>query len=628
MSLSQVKQAGLIMMAGVSSVLAEEFVELEPLAVFSSRVANQAPAGTFAAPVSALNYEPQVDVQSRGFSEAQADVTIRGGTFENTGFAVGGLPIYDPQTGHYSAELPVSPYLLAAPDVRVGAEQAIAGYGATSGSVAYAFRPVLRSGGVLSAGAGGDSLARGDLYLAGVAPGEVGGFTLAADFAYSEAQGDGTRKFRDPDTTPRDSGHEFARVNGRVQLRNAVSQTDFFAGYQDKKFAWPNLYAARNKTTPYRQEVENLKTKLFIVNHRTELEGDGDYIQAGAYYRGHDDFYTIPFFGALADGRHNTLVRGAALDGRQTLREGTALRYVAGVIDDKIDSNTLAPGFGAFRSRTQSYAGLFGEQTIRLAEGRELVATAGARRDDSNRDAAEWSPVARLEWVREGAKLRGVYVSYDETTQLPNYTALNNNPAGLFGGDATLPRATAQNVELGLRAELVSWHLTAAVFFRRDNELLDYVFDPANVNSSRVATAVDLDTVGVEVFARRGWERFDLFFGYSFLDKKDDYTSVNAGSFYALNYAQHRLTAAVVARLGAGFELRVDNELRHQADNPLRRRGEDKILSAMGLSYAVPMVKGLTLNAQVENLWNTYYEEVPLVPGARRAWSVGATYAW
>lgn len=67
MSLSQVKQAGLIMMAGVSSVLAEEFVELEPLAVFSSRVANQAPAGTFAAPVSALNYEPQVMCSRAGF---------------------------------------------------------------------------------------------------------------------------------------------------------------------------------------------------------------------------------------------------------------------------------------------------------------------------------------------------------------------------------------------------------------------------------------------------------------------------------------------------------------------------------------------------------------------------------
>jgi len=42
----------------------------------------------------------------------------------------------------------------------------------------------------------------------------------------------------------------------------------------------------------------------------------------------------------------------------------------------------------------------------------------------------------------------------------------------------------------------------------------------------------------------------------------------------------------------------------------------------------VPAVKGLTLSAQVDNLWNTYYEEVPLVPGSRREVSFGARYAW
>ncbi len=607
-----------------------EIIELEQVTVFSERTAIQTPNGTFAAPVSALNYEPQVDVQKRGLTEAQADVTIRGGTFENTGFTVGVLPIYDPQTGHYMAELPISPFMMQAPEVRTGAEQAIAGYGATAGSVVFEWRRLKRSGGGVAAAAGSDDMSTGEVYAAGVAPKKIWGYTIGGDVSVAQSESDGTRKFNDPapGNIRRDSGTEFGRVNGRIQVSNEVSQTDFFAGYQDKQFAWPNMYAARNKTTPNRQEIEHLKTKLFIANHKTELSEDGDYIQAGAYYRGNDDYYHIPFFGTAADGRHNTVVRGAAVEGRNTVINGTAVRYVGGVIDDKIASATLGPGFGKFRSRTQNYAGIFGEQTIELSERRDIVVTVGTRHDDSNRDSGEWSPVARIELNQPKKSISKIYVSYDETTQLPNYTALNNNPAGLFGGDANLPRSTAQNIELGTEAMAGEWKLSAAVFFRRDNELLDYIFDPSNPASARKATAVDLDTVGVELFVRRKWERFEAICGYTYLDKNDDYTAPNVGSFYALNYAEHRLTFAGIANLGAGFEVRMDNEARHQAENPLRQGGGDKIISSLGLSYKVPQVDGLKLVAQVDNLWNTYYEEVPLVPSGRRSWSIGASYLW
>ena len=74
--------------------------------VYSPSVANQEPAGTFAMPVSALRYEPLVDIEPRNMAEAQSDVTIRGDTFENTGLQVGALSIFDPQTGHYLTELP------------------------------------------------------------------------------------------------------------------------------------------------------------------------------------------------------------------------------------------------------------------------------------------------------------------------------------------------------------------------------------------------------------------------------------------------------------------------------------------------------------------------------------------
>jgi hypothetical protein len=605
----------------------EPLVELEPISVFSKRVALQEPTGTYATPVSALLYDPQVDVQARNFAEGQADVSIRGGTFENTGFSLGALPIYDPQTGHYSAELPASSYMLDAPDVRTGLAQAANGFGATAGSVTYGWRPI-RTGGAVSVGTGNNDMARGELYFGYATDKKLGGFTLAADASIASAQGEGTREWRDTNAVPRNSSFDFNRVSGRVQLSNTVSQTDFFVGYQDKDFGWPNLYAAR-PTTALRYEREQLQTKLLLINNRTELGADGDFVQGGAYYRNHRDHYSIPLLGA--NSRHETSVHGGAFDGRQTLVESTAVRYAAGIINDDLVSNNLT--FGRFMSRTQVYGTLAAEQTVALEKNRDLVLSAGARYDNSNRDGSQTSPLASIELRQSQSALTRLYLSYDESTQLPTYTALNNNPApaSLFGGDSDLPRASAANLELGADVSLAGWKTHTAVFHRQDENLLDYIFDPTAVGvpgTSRRAAAVNLDTYGVEFFVQRSWGRFDLVAGYTYLRKDDNYTAPLNGSFYALNYAEHRLTVGGLARLGAGFELRMDNELRRQADNPLRREGHDNINSALGLFYSVSRLKGLTLNAQVANLWDTAFQDVPLVPASRREWSVGATYVW
>ncbi|MCC5022363.1 MAG: hypothetical protein J6386_06035 [Candidatus Synoicihabitans palmerolidicus] len=102
-------------------------VEMSAMTVLSPRVANQEPVATVAMPVSALRFEPGVDVQVRNFAEGQADVALRGGTFANTGFGIEGLPLYDPQTGHYYAEVPVVPMMLTAPQIEVGADLAVGG---------------------------------------------------------------------------------------------------------------------------------------------------------------------------------------------------------------------------------------------------------------------------------------------------------------------------------------------------------------------------------------------------------------------------------------------------------------------------------------------------------------------
>lgn len=596
-------------------------LDLPQVTVHSPRVAMQEPVATFAMPVSSLRYEPLVDVQARNLAEGQADVAIRGGIFENSGFRVGAVSLYDPQTGHYFAEIPISPSMLGAPEVITGAENGSRGWNANAGSIAYGWSPV-RTAGMVSLSGGEYDTWRGELYQGYASDLALAGRKLGFDASVATSQSDGSQPWGE---------HRFVRFNGRVQLADEHTQTDLFFGYQHKTFGWPNLY------TPFAHvfETDDLKTELLAVNHRVALTGD-DYVSLGAYYRFNKDHYVFnrgdpgAFNPAFATGPafHRTWVYGAGAEGRVTWAN---LRWnFAGTwIDDELASTTLV--YGRYHTRGQGKVSLIPERSWQLDAGPLLTAKAGLTYDDSNRDGSSVSPVAELalDHLTNPVGVSRVYVSYARSTQTATYTALKSNPArGLFRGNPDLARQVAHSIELGAQGGAGPWTTTAAVFYRKDDQLVDWTYSSAATNA-RAANPVDLGTTGFEWVTRYTTRPLDVVFGYSALHKSADYGSAAVdASFYALNYPEQRITLAVTARLGAGWELRVDNEYRVQEENRLRTSGRHPLISSAGVFYAVRQVPGLRLSAAVENLWNSDFEEVPAVPAAKRQVSFGAVYAW
>ena len=59
-----------------------------------------------------LAYLPNLDVRSRGTSQAQSDVSLRGGTADQVLILLNGIPLMDAQTGHYAMNIPVPPALI------------------------------------------------------------------------------------------------------------------------------------------------------------------------------------------------------------------------------------------------------------------------------------------------------------------------------------------------------------------------------------------------------------------------------------------------------------------------------------------------------------------------------------
>ena len=589
----------------------EQALSLPTLIVSGQETANVRPVTTYESPVSNLEFNPRIDFQSRNMAEAQGDVTIRGGIFENTGFRVGSATLIDPQTGHYSAELPIAPEMLTAPEVLVAGDNALYGFNSTVGTISYGWSQI-QDGGSATLG-GGDH----DLNFQRLHHAVTGTFANAEDWSWgaevetSRSESDGTIQYGD---------HNFDRTTGRVQLVGPNSQTDFFAGYQSKFFGWPNMY-----TTDGVHETENLKTSLFIINHKQSYD-DRSFIEGTAYYREHKDNYIYSRENPQwYDARHTTYVTSLGFSGLHAWNDQYGLNYSAQIAADEINSNKLEDN-----SRTAAKLILLPEYQMEMHDGESVTVRIGGSFDDTNRDDSKFSGICDLTWEhRENDNhFESLYISYVETSQIAGYTAIAASSGGPFASNSDLDRETTQNLELGGSLNRDTWTFEGALFYRWDDDLVDWTYSE-NDTSARSAKGVDIETFGIELIASKRWDAIEAIASYTFLDKDEDYgdDSIDA-SFYALNYAKHRITLGAIWSPCESVEVRIDNEWRSQEDNDLRGSDNEALFTHIGVSVYPPQIDGLELFLAVDNAWDDDYEEVPGTPGRSDQVSCGATYRW
>ena len=80
-----------------------------------------------------LQYLPGVDVRTRGANGAQADISMRGGTFDQVLVMLNGVPLSDFHTGHYALNIPISTELIERVEVLQGTSANL--HGAFSGAI-------------------------------------------------------------------------------------------------------------------------------------------------------------------------------------------------------------------------------------------------------------------------------------------------------------------------------------------------------------------------------------------------------------------------------------------------------------------------------------------------------------
>ena len=236
-----------------------------------------------------LQYIPGVDVRQRGASGVQMDPSIRGGSAKQVKVLLNGIDMTDPQTEHYTMDMPIDALVIERIEVLQGTNYSVDAF---SGAINIVTKSKVES-------------QQSTVYSGQMTVGEYG--LVNPGLAVKAHKGDWYLN----------SSASYNRSEGYVhntdyQIVNAFVQTgykglDFQAGAQMKDAGANCFY-----TTKYPEQFDATRTAFGSIAYQHRWQS-GWAIHANAYYRAHYDRYEL--FRGTPLNKHWTHTSGAHIEG-------------------------------------------------------------------------------------------------------------------------------------------------------------------------------------------------------------------------------------------------------------------------------------------------------------------------
>lgn len=473
-----------------------------------------------------LAFVPGVDVRQRGVTGVQADIGIRGGSFNQTLMLLNGIKLTDPQTGHHMMNIPVPLVNIDRVEVLKGPGSRIFGQNAYAGAV-NVITELSNTRNLRLQGYGGDFAMRG-LAFAGSLP--SGNYRQNLSISYDESAG----HWYNSDYQVSNFFYEGGLLlNESHELRGMVA-------YTDRSFGANGFY-----TSTFPDQWESLQTSLGALSH-TYSQAQWR-INTRAYWRKNDDEYRLrrnePEF---YQNFHTSNTYALEMNGSFESDFGTTgfgLEYRK----EEIESNNLG-------NHDRTLAGVFLEQLINLGEKTDL--RAGLYSNYFNEFGWKHFPGAEVGY-QATASLR-FYSGYGKSFRIPTYTDLFYvGPTNI--GNAALRPEQAQNFEIGAKwlknglfAELVYFHRNTddLIEWTRPNE--NTPWQPQNFNE------VKFNGIEAALTYRRNFSSApvhlkEMMISYNFIDA-NLIERPGTETRYALAALRHQMIGGFLVGIGQKIE--------------------------------------------------------------------------
>ncbi len=479
-----------------------------------------------------LGYTLGTDIRNRGAYGMQADISIRGGSFDQTLVLLNGVNISDPQTGHHNMDIPVDMSAVSRIEILKGPGARVFGPNAFNGVI-----------NIITTGKTEDQVsvsAMGGQYglysFSAMAGLHLKNFTHKLQVSKSGSDG------YINNTDFKTFSLFYSGTAGKGQ------KLEYQAAYMDKAFGANSFY-----TPKYPEQYEATKTIFASARFKTGFRGFAPVV----YYRRHYDEFRLfrdvapPWYtthnyhytdvlGSNANFRFKTGKKGSFSVGYDIRHELIRSNKLGDSLEQKIPVKG-AEGKYYTLGKSRTSAGLFFEESVNLER---FSFSAGFLTSFQSALPGNFSFYPGIDASYDLRKHFRLYASANRTLRIPTFTDLfyNDNTSK---GDPGLKPEEAVSLETGIKYNKQGLSANAAVFKRYGHNMIDWV----KLQNQDLWQAMNVTEINISGFETNISFSFDelsgkssfvksISFGYTLL--KSDKSSDQYMSKYVLDILKHK----------------------------------------------------------------------------------------
>lgn len=486
-----------------------------------------------------LIYAANVDVVQRGGHGVQADISIRGGSFDQNAILLNGINLSNAQTGHYSLDIPINLSDIERIEIIHGPSALIYGASAFSGGVNIITKKKADTKAYARIEGGMHNLK--GLEVRGATQQGIATTSLSAGYSSSDGYMENT---------------DYDLYNVLLQTRfrfKEESNLDFSLGYNDKKYGANSFYTAK-----FPNQYD--QTSTYIGSLKGEFGSKLKIIPILYWNRHHDKF---------------DLTRGSE-SGRNYHRNDTYGVNLIFQYKSKLGNTSLGGEFRReevmstvlgrpmaqphrrytkYDDRTNFSATL--EHTVKLDH---FVLSAGVLMNHNTLEDGKYKffPSASIAY-RPDDKIN-IYTTWSKSTRMPTFTDLWYTTETHEGNDGLEPeRSQAVDVGFKYKDSFINAYLTGFLMWGRN--IIDWI-DKQRANGDIVSASwnhTEVNTQGMEIGVRFNLSdklpalgsNASLSLDYTRMHQ--DYDTKGETSQHRLNYLRDKFTTAFNHQIYKGF---------------------------------------------------------------------------
>ena len=480
------------------------------ITIISSKEIMQSPATNVA---ELLQQFAGVDIRRRGVNGMQADLYIRGGSFDQTLLLIDGIKVEDAQTGHHTMNMALPIEVIERIEVIKGPAARVFGQNAFTGAINIVTKNNADDVNVAEFQVG----SFGQEHFSGTAGKDFGNSSFIAHASVNTS--DGYRYNTDFENQNYFVKSSFNKNNTPINV---------IGYFTERKFGANGFYASPSAINQYEETQSSLvgissvfKSKKFTIKPRL-------------YWRRNQDMYVfVRQNPSIYRNLHQTNKVGAEFNASYTSKIGVT-GFGVDVAKVYLSSNNLG-------KREREMVTVFLEHRFNFADDKLDVTPGVAVTYFSDFKFHAFPGIDLGYQLNDNFKL---YANAGYTYRIPTYTDLfYSDPTTL--GNKNLDPEEAITEEIGLKYFNKNFNASAAFFNRDSNNLIDYVKE--NESDLWQATNIqDLNSFGIETnaayrFTALGYNQ-NIAIGYTYLKEKLDSNTFKF-SRYSINSLRHHFTS-------------------------------------------------------------------------------------